>query len=343
MKTNKFKKAGFYIKPLVVILIIMSLFLAGCSSGNNDFTLGNLSYDESKNARPPINNVTGPDVLDSGYIDKPQKQDDTKIIRIYDFELESKTFNDDTDLIYNIVVKSGGYIESHNIRTHESAGQVYRTGAFVLRIPKSETDNIVEIIKDKLSIVFEASDATDVTQQYYDIQASIDNLESQEQRLTLLYDQAKTIEDIIKVGEKLDSVIYEKEILTRRLLSLDDQITYTSISIRLQEVKEFSVLGGAQDSFIKRVSDTFLQSIQTLGILLVNGALLLVTFWPVILILIIMIIVISKKRSKKRKVNTNAKQTVGEHVEETFVKTDGVIVDKSKTINSEKTGFHQDE
>jgi len=56
-------------------------------------------------------------------------------------------------------------------------------------------------------------------------------------RLLALIDRADKLEDIIKLEERLSQVRYQMDSLTDRLKVLENQISYSTVSMEIHEVK----------------------------------------------------------------------------------------------------------
>lgn len=188
---------------------------------------------------------------------------DAKIISTHKLTIETKEFNETIESIENLAKDSDGYVSSRNIDTlTKPNNQRARVGYLTLKIPFEKADTLVKTLKEGLTVTKENSDSVDVTNQYSDLEATIKSLQSQEDKLNQLMERALNIEDIITIDSKLTEVIREKEMLTRNLLNLKDRVRYTTITIDIQEVKEFTTLEDAQDSLAKRLNNAFFGSLK---------------------------------------------------------------------------------
>ncbi len=226
---------------------------------------------------------------------------DAKIISTHRLTIETKEFNETIESIENLAKDSDGYVSSRNIDTlTKPNNQRARVGYLTLKIPFEKADTLVKTIKEGLTVTKENSDSVDVTNQYSDLEATIKSLQSQEDKLNQLMERALNIEDIITIDSKLTEVIREKEMLTRNLLNLKDRVRYTTITIDIQEVKEFTTLEDAQDTLAKRLNNAFFGSLK--GFLSFAENLLIFFVWSLPFIVLGTVLVwVSVKVLKKKK------------------------------------------
>ncbi|MDO5109888.1 MAG: DUF4349 domain-containing protein, partial [Erysipelotrichaceae bacterium] len=121
--------------------------------------------------------------------------------------------------------------------------------------------------------------------------AQIEALEKQQTRLLEMMDEAKTIEDMIAVEDRLSEVQYQLNSLKTNRESMDTDIAYSTISIVLREVRVYAEVN---ESFLQRLGNRlgngfvkFGDDVQAL-ILGFAGAL------PYLLVLAVILIVLKK-------------------------------------------------
>jgi hypothetical protein len=68
-----------------------------------------------------------------------------------------------------------------------------------------------------------------------DIEARLENLRAEREQLRALYERANTTEDVLAVQRELSDVQQEIERLEARQQSLQDQVAYSTLTVRLEE------------------------------------------------------------------------------------------------------------
>ncbi len=146
-------------------------------------------------------------------------------------ELEKGTYQEKRGEVYFLVESAGGYVQSEN--TGGDGGSV--RGTFLLRIPADRFDRVFPDLS-RLGEVKSTEVATqDVTQEYIDLEGRIRHLEAEEQFYLGLIAQAKTIQEMLSIRERLDSVQLQKEQALGRKNYLDKQISYSLVTLNMSE------------------------------------------------------------------------------------------------------------
>ena len=93
----------------------------------------------------------------------------------------------------------------------------------------------------------------DITGSYFDTQARLNALEQEEKRLLELLEKAETLDEIIQLEDRISNVRYEIESLTSQMKIYDKEVAYSTVSIFLEDVTEYS----AKSSFGSRTWEAF--------------------------------------------------------------------------------------
>ena len=159
-------------------------------------------------------------------------------MRVDDVE---KSVSDLQELANNFdgFVKSSQLGSSNNISYYESTQPDQPTYAtVVLRVPADRFDEAITHIKSIADKVFsEAISGQDVTEEYTDLQARLDNLQAAEAQLLELYERSGTIEEILKVQQQITSIRGQIEQTQGRMDYLQDRAKLSTITVSLTEKK----------------------------------------------------------------------------------------------------------
>ena len=82
--------------------------------------------------------------------------------------------------------------------------------------------------------------AENVTSQYTDYEARLSSLRTQEERLLSMLEKSEDVESLIALEQRLADVRYELESIERNLKNLDLPISYSTITLNLQEVEIYT-------------------------------------------------------------------------------------------------------
>jgi len=252
--------------------------------------------------------------------------DNRKYIRTFSYFLETLEFDKAEIALKRMVDLNFGFFQSTQSEGNSiNSSSRQRSANYTVRIPKEKVEDFIESLEGIGNVVDSNSMVEDVTSQYYDIEARITTLEIQEKRLIAILEEADNLEYIIQLERELSNVRYEIESYMSNFRYLKDQINYSTVYIYLQEVKEETIFEEEPETFVEKMSEGFLDSIESVVEFFSDLALFIIVSSPILLIWAIFIFVIykiikkllkskaiKKKERQKTKLNqsNNNKQNV---------------------------------
>lgn len=292
------------IKGLGILFFLIPAFLTGCASINDktsfDYTVDNGgSYVEQLGESPEIGEPMPEDSnpAKENYVNSENtvvpKEETLKVVSMLRMTAESKEFEGDIENLENKVHLLKGYISSHEIKTFEGSGN-RKEANISIRVPRENASELVEFIKNNLSIILESSQTIDITDAFYDTEARIKNLESQESQLRILYDRTNSIEEVLLVNDKLNEVIREKESLTKSFMGMKERTSYSTIDIVVKEVSELTVKESIDDTLMDKVTKGLYNSWRSLKSGIADLIVTLSNSMSFIVLLVIGIIIFNK-------------------------------------------------
>lgn len=232
-------KRSFIVK--VIVLIIACFMLAACGATNL----------KQENASVPakLSQQNG----------RIGKADSTKIIQTANLELETAVLPEAEKKIMKIINDQQGQIGSMAV-TRDGKGQL--RGRYTLRVPQEKLNTVVETIAGLSGITVRQRSISqrDVTEQYIDLEARLDNMKRHEKRLHDILGRAATVEEILKVENELSRVRGQIESQTARFRNLSNQVELATLTISISEAadKYWSTFG-------RRIASTLQESIMLAG------------------------------------------------------------------------------
>lgn len=231
---------------------------------------------------------------------------DRKLIRTISIEAETEDLNALLDSLTARITQLGGYVEAKNLRNGSNYGGYIRRNLYLTaRIPAEKADEFVTQVSENSNIVSSTETVDDVTLQYVDTESQVKALETEQERLIELLAQAETLEDILKIQDRLTDVRYELERYASYLRTLENQISYATINLTITEVKEYTPVMAEEPTMWQRITEGFSRSIKDIGEgvkeffiwVIVNSPYLLI--WGLVLTAVVLIL--RKHRAKKQK------------------------------------------
>jgi hypothetical protein len=170
----------------------------------------------------------------------PQAQvEDRKVVRNATLELHVENVTAAVQQVEDAASAAGGFVSSSNLfvsNTDNTDDSVERTqtASVTIRVPAAAYSPVMSqlrgIAKETIS---ETSDASEVTEEYTDLQARLRNLGATEARYLELLAKAATIEEILTVQDRLNTVRLEIEQVTGRSNVLNSLTDFATITVRL--------------------------------------------------------------------------------------------------------------
>lgn len=219
----------FRLSCLVILIMTISLLaLVGCGGANK--------MDSGRTAAGPAAkpNLASVPVPNDGNVIKPMT-DNRKVIETGQVTLESKDLAAIENRVFSLLETQHGTIESSSV-TLDGNGR--RNGNYSLRLPAGQlTGYINELAKIPGIIVRQRSQSTqDVTEEFVDISARLENMQRHENRLREILTKASSVDEILKVEKELASVRGQIESTAARIKSLTGKIDMSTLKLRISEV-----------------------------------------------------------------------------------------------------------
>ncbi len=296
-------------KVLVILLAVMlvaSLF-TGCnaSSSPQEYDGSAPTYSSSESsAGNDYEPSEGGDALTEGGSTVSFTE---KIIYSYSATVETKAFDETIDNVDVLLEQYGAFVENSYISGRSYGNTTYRTATYTLRVPVANFAGLTGSL-DLLGNVFnENTSAQNITMQFLDTQSRLDTYRTEEDRLLAILEKADTVEDMISIEARLSDVRYQIESLTTTLNNWQNQVDFSTVTLRIEEVQVLSEQQSVQRTYWEKINDGLQATIKGIGEFFKSLFMRLVIALPVILLLgviAVIVIIIVRRVRKNRKNNT---------------------------------------
>lgn len=250
-----------------------------------------------------------------------------KLIRTVHMDVETMEFDELLSYVKNKTAELGGYVESMDIYngstyydsySYSGTGyRDYRNGRLTLRIPKDKLDGFLTVVEENSNITNRSEQEVDVTLDYVDLDSHKKVLETEQERLLVLMEQATTVEEIIMLESRLSEIRYQIESMESQLRTFDNQIEYSTVYLNITEVIELTPIEPVEKTTWERISDGFMNSVKNvgngikeffIGLIIVSPYLFVLAI--VLLLFTVMVLLIVKKIVKSYEKKTVKPKTV---------------------------------
>lgn len=187
-----------------------------------------------------------------------------KLIRTARLEVETKEFEPSMSSLEDQVRELGGYIENMDIYNGSRySGDGTKYADLTLRIPEGKLEGFLDSVSRLCNVVRRSDSVEDVTLTYVDMESHRDALRTEQTRLLELLEKAENLEDILTIEERLTNVRYRLESMESSLRTIDNQVEYSTVHLKVSEVKELTP--AAEETIWQRISEGFLGSLGQIG------------------------------------------------------------------------------
>ena len=223
------KRFNRYFGHVVAIALVfaISLGLFGCGGSARNESARPPAAPSMKQAAPPV--------PAGGTLDVKQPAANRKVIETAQVTLESRDLPATETKVFDLLAKRQGKVDSSNV-TLDGNGR--RNGSYTLRIPAGQLREYVNELATLPDVVVRqrSISAQDVTEEFIDISARLENMQRHEVRLREILAKANTVEEILKVEKELAAARGQIESATARIKALSGRIDFSTVTLRISEV-----------------------------------------------------------------------------------------------------------
>ena len=220
-----------------------------------------------------------------------------KLIRDFSVTVETNDFDDYVSWLEMAVPQFSGYIESSDIRTYLGDSDRYMT--VTIRIPANQIDGFMSSLDENGNVTRKTENTTDVTLQYSELEARIESLETQQDRLLELLGQAQDLQSMLDIEDRLADVRYELENYGTQMKILSNRVSYSTVQMSVSEVIDYTEPD--PETFLERVVNGFKDDLSDVGAFLENLAVWVLSHIPSLCLLAIVIVLIVFRHKVYRK------------------------------------------
>ena len=280
---------------IFMLLAVLTMLLAGCSAANGT---GNLNYSDSFSGRyGQAGNPNGIYLTNTINASENLPEDGRYVIAQAHITLQTKQYENFNRDILAKLKELEGYVEN---KTEENfAGG--RLESLILKVPTDKLDEFLEWTEKNATVMSSNISKTDVTDELIETGSRKKALEAEETALLAILAKANTIDDIIKVQDRISNVRSELESYALKLQQLNNQVKYSTVYMNLREVDRIVT---PSQSFAALAGSGFMASVRNIGAGLRNLAIWFVGISPYLIIAAIILIpacFLIKRHVRRRK------------------------------------------
>lgn len=226
-----------------IIIILISCARANTDSYGTIKTTADNSFEEesvSERKTESFNNYNSKNEIEENNIKE------RKLIISVDLSVNSKDIEKSYKSIEEKVKEYKGYFE--NIDSYK-----YRY-SIALRIPKDNLYNFLEFIENNQNVQNKNINTEDITKNYYDIENRIKNREALLDKFRNYLKEAKNIEEILSVEDRINNLTYEIERMKGNFENLTSLIEYSKVNITIKNLEAMRRNVNFYDKFLYTIN-----------------------------------------------------------------------------------------
>ena len=218
-----------------------------------------------------------------------------KIIYSASATVETTAFDDTLTALEALIEQYGGFVESSSVsgNNYSSISQGYasrRSADYRIRIPSQSFSTVMSALPTLGNVPYSNTYTENITSQYYDTAARLEAYRAQEQSLLEMMRKAETVTDLLEIQEQLTDVRYRIESLQSTLTNWDRQVSYSTISLSVQEVREYTP--EAKLSFGQQLALALSRGLKSIGEFFSDLLLWLIEALPALIILAVVVFLV---------------------------------------------------
>ena len=250
--TFSFDLVGKLATAGLAVLLLINIFPALFKSSPKDYATGNSYYQADEYAAA----YSGEMKTDNGSsndlsVSELMKDADKKLILTANMYMESQNLDESSKALFDLTDKYNGYIQSSSTYTRSTYTRVLDA---TIRIPADKYTQFIEEVKQLGNYTSYSEQIDDITDSYTDLNARLNSLKSQEEKVLQFYDKAETIEDLMAVESRLSELRYQIEYYEAQIKNYDLLTAYSTLNISITETKTYTP---TSTSFFKRLANAF--------------------------------------------------------------------------------------
>jgi len=277
---------------VLVVLLLVTVSCAQAKEGVSSITVPSAPSSAPSPTAPTTPSVPAPMVSSKSLGVSPREDvsqggayvaeglpstDDRMIVRTANMNLVVKDVTQTLDSIVQLATKYGGFVVSSQVSGEEQDMR----GWISIRVVDDKLDQSLSEIRNlAVRVKSESTSGQDVTEQYMDLDARLNNAQATEKQYLELLNKATAVEDILKIYQSLSQVRQDIEQIKTQMLYLERTSSMSLISVSLEPEATTKPLVKAGWSALEALKSA-VRGIVTFGQWLGTLAIWLLIFIPV--------------------------------------------------------------
>lgn len=221
-----------------------------------------------------------------------------KIIYTANLVMQVENYAEAEPRVQEVIRQSGGYILQFN----ENTSAAEKSGTFTIKVPASGFQSFIDLLEQIHPTVQKKMQGQDVTEEYVDLSARLKAKLVMESRLVAFMEKAEKTDELVAFSTELGKVQEEIERIKGRMRYLEQNVSYSTVVLRLSEKIGSADVITARDRgpLFGRAADALRGTLAVLGFLLQGIVVMIAGALPVLLLLALAAIPYHHMRKRRK-------------------------------------------
>ncbi|SFD59024.1 protein of unknown function [Paenibacillus catalpae] len=221
-----------------------------------------------------------------------------KLIYKANLSIEAVDYDKAATSLRNAIHQSGGYI----LQFQDGQYNGEKSSTYTIKVPAAGFMDFIDRLNDGIEHKqFERQiSGTDVTEEYVDLQSRLKAQQVVEERLLAFMDKATKADDLVKFSEQLATVQENIERLKGRIRYLDNNVSYSTIELRLYQPDAKSDAKSVEDGLGNEMSSALNDSVDAMISVLKGLLIFIAGALPILLLALVIGLPIYWLRGRNR-------------------------------------------
>lgn len=192
------------------------------------------------------------------------------IIRTADMSIVVEDTDETIAAITRMAEENEGWVVTSGVYQYNETA---KTGNITIRIPSEGFNSAIAAIRGlSLEVTSESSSGQDVTEEYVDLNARLENLEATADRVRSFLDDATKVEDALAVNAELSRLEGEIEVIKGRMQYLSQSASFSTININITPdvlSQPIEVGGWRAEGVVRDALESLVEALQGLATLVI--------------------------------------------------------------------------
>lgn len=160
---------------------------------------------------------------------------DQMVIKNGDIRLLVSDSDRALDGVTQVVTDVRGYVISSRVWYQDYYDTNYKYATITMGVPVDQFENALRRLRGlAVRVLEDTASGDDVTDQYVDLQSQLTNLEATRDRIKSFLDQAKNVDEALRINQQLSEVEVQIEKIKGQMNYLSNRSAFSTITINLE-------------------------------------------------------------------------------------------------------------